>query len=123
MSVVGSTILAVGRHLSSLSGRLLKPLVILLGGLLVPIGTIYLSPPVAAEAQAAQPSASFWAGSASDVRYVTPLAAAAQIKRVAAARNLPYATVRRLVDDNTINGEKVDIPALNHALDELIDGK
>jgi hypothetical protein len=97
---------------------------LLLCGLLAPAASA--APPgsvLAAEARSDHPYASFWGGRSPDVRYITPMAAMAQIKRVAAARDLPYSTVRRLVDDNTVDRERVDVAALNRALDRLATNK
>ncbi len=56
----------------------------------------------------------FWAETAS----ITPQIANAQIKRVAASRNLPYFVVRQLVDENSQDPKGVDVAALNRTLDQ-----
>jgi len=58
----------------------------------------------------------FWAAQAPEVP-TAPLLAAAQIKRVAAARGVPYFVVRRMVDDNTSDKDGINLTALNLALD------
>ena len=92
------------------------PALVLAGGIAV---LLALSgwPPRAPTTMPADP-AYFWPVPAPSP-VLSPLLAAAQIKRVAAYRHLPAASVRRLVADNGGTSGDVDVHALNHALDAL----
>lgn len=100
------------------------PIILLLCGLLGPLLLARLIPvPPPRSDHPLFDRRYFWAAQAPETPTIAPLLAAAQIKRVAAARGVPYFVVRRMVDDNT--GEKdgtsekdgVDLTALNLALD------
>lgn len=97
------------------------PIIILLCGLAAPMLLAHLDMP-SAPAPSAQSSFDrryFWA----ETETISPLLAAAQIKRVAAARNVPYFVVRRLVDDTAGAKNEMDITALNLALDRREQGR
>lgn len=90
------------------------PIIVLLCGLLAPmlLARLDLPAPVPSD-HSSFDRRYFWA----ETETISPLLAAAQIKRVAAARNVPYFVVRQLVDENSLDIKGVDITALNLALD------
>jgi len=94
------------------------PIIVLLCGMVAPMLLARLDLPASAHSdQTPYDRHHFWTAQAQETPFLDPLLAAAQIKRVAAVRQLPYFVVRRLVDDNTLDKNGVDIAALNLALD------
>lgn len=87
------------------------PIIVLLCGLAAPmlLARMDLPTPVPSD-HSSFDRRYFWA----ETETISPLLATAQIKRVAAARNLPYFVVRQLVDENSPD---IRIVALNLALD------
>lgn len=92
------------------------PALALAGGIAIPLA-FSAGPPQAPTTMPADP-AHFWSVPAASP-VLSPSLAVAQIKRVAAYRHLPAASVRRLVADNGGASGDVDVHALNHALDAL----
>ena len=91
------------------------PIIILVCGLVAPVLLSRLDLPAPALSDHASfDRRYFWA----ETQSITPLLASAQIKRVAASRNVPYFVVRRLVDENSRGTKGVDVAALNRALDQ-----
>ena len=90
------------------------PIIVLLCGLVAPmlLARLDLPTPVSTD-HSSFDRRYFWAETAS----ITPLLANAQIKRVAASRNIPYLVVRQLVDENSLDAKGVDVTTLNLALD------
>lgn len=96
------------------------PIIVLLCGLVAPmlLARLDLPTPVAPSHMAFD-RRYFWAATET----ITPLLANAQIKRVAASRNVPYHVVRQLVDDTAEAKNGIDVAALNLALDRYEQNK
>lgn len=93
------------------------PALVLIGGLVAPVLLSGLNQPVpAAHHETPYEPRYFWA-ERQDETSLNPGLAAAQIKRVAASRAIPYFVVRQMVEDNTRGQQGVDVAALNLALD------
>jgi len=91
------------------------PIIVLLCGLVAPMLLARLDLPTPAPPNHTDfDRRYFWA----ETESITPLLADAQIKRIAASRNVPYFVVRRLVDENSQDTKGVDVAALNRALDQ-----
>jgi hypothetical protein len=90
------------------------PIIVLLCGLVAPIllARLDLPAPVSSD-HSSFDRRYFWA----ETESITPLLANAQIKRVAASRNVPYFVVRQVVDDTAGAKDEIDVAALNRALD------
>lgn len=90
------------------------PLIVLLCGLVAPMLLARLDPPIPVSTDHSSfDRRYFWA----ETESISPLLANAQIKRVAASRNIPYFVVRQLVDENSLYAREVNLTALNLALD------
>jgi hypothetical protein len=97
------------------------PVIVLVGIVAVPFLLSEVAVRPKADHNAAHPGVTqspryFWAGRSDGAAHISPTRAAAQIKRVAAARNIPYVTVRQMVENNA-RGRDIDVAALNRALD------
>lgn len=91
---------------------------ILVGGLAVPLLLAAAGPSVSpSHSEADYDPRRFWAAAPSGL--LSPVAAAAQIKRVAAYRHLSYAQVRQVVTENGSVDGNIDIVVVNRALDTL----
>jgi hypothetical protein len=90
------------------------PIIVLLCGLVVPmlLARLDLPTPVSTD-HSSFDRRYFWA----ETESISPLLANAQIKRVAASRNIPYFVVHQLVDENSLDAREVNLTALNLALD------
>ena len=97
------------------------PIIVVLCGLVAPILLARLDPPPAPvlSDHSSFDRHYFWA----ETESISPILAMAQIKRVAASRNLPYFEVRRMVDDTMRDDGGVNVAALNRALDRPIPAK